>query len=134
MKLHETERVARSPGGTTATARVAVPGGWLYRTAVDGLGVAAAFVPDPEAEHCQFENIAPSPEGMWWEYWTGPKGEWVVGLRPAGQGASWEPSSAPQVYELAGAGWVAKTSDGRSLMRDTKVAAARWLVAQVEGA
>jgi hypothetical protein len=118
MKLHEGEIVGNGAG--VVTTRIAVASGWLYTTAA-GVGVAHAFVPDPDADHCQFENIVPAPDGYQWRYRVDAE-IWLVRrddtLNPVGE------------IERRGDYWVSTTA-GDGCSRDTRVAAARWLVANV---
>ena len=124
MRLHESEILVHLPDGRMTAARIAVPGGWLYRTVTDGLGQTMTFLPDPDAEHCQFENVVPAPEGMMWRLLA----EGDVRLLKDGR----EVGSLDHHGTDWGA-WTARHAHGRHVSL-SRVAAARWLVAQVEGA
>lgn len=41
------EEIRNDGQGDERLERIEVPGGWLYRTTVVGIGVALAFVPEP---------------------------------------------------------------------------------------
>ena len=113
MKLHEVQGVSQN------LQRAAVPGGWLYSEY--GSLRLGAFVPDPDADHCQFENIVPAPDGYQWRYRVDAE-IWLVRrddmLNPVGE------------IERRGDYWVSTTA-GDGCSRETRVAAARWLVANV---
>lgn len=50
--VHHDQGLSRAPH---LTERMAVPGGWLYRTIISTYGVAMVFVPDP-AEALRLEQ------------------------------------------------------------------------------
>jgi hypothetical protein len=119
MKLHELESLGYYLG--TPLDRLAVPGGWLYRR---GDEEAATFVPDPDAEHCQFENIVPAPYGMLWCLLA--EGD-VRLVRDGREVGSLDHHGTPW------GAWTARHAHGRHVSL-SRIAAARWLVAQVEEA